>query len=122
VAGARHRGTPAREAAEHEGMEHEAAEQGAREAAAREGGDAAPSREGGRPEAPPCRAEQGGRTVGLPEGLEGKVGWWSRPAAQHCGMGGRRRTGGVGRVADAGGWQAVVGAGKAPRRPSGGRR
>jgi hypothetical protein len=148
VAGARHRGTPSREAAEHEGAEHGAAEQGARE-----GGAAAPSREGGRSETPPCRAEQGGRRrrhvklsreagpkrragreggrrcrhaepsreAGPPEGPEGTVGWWLRLATQHRDTGGQRRTGGVGRVADAGGRQAAAGAGKAPRRSSGGR-
>jgi hypothetical protein len=50
------------------------------------------------------------------------VGWWSRSTARHHDTRGRRWTGRVGRVADTGGRQAAVGAGKAPRRPSGGRR
>jgi hypothetical protein len=122
VAGARHRSTPAREAAEQPSTEAPSTEQRSREPGrqgpGREGGAAASSREGGRRR----RRAEPSREAGPPEGPEGRVGWWSRSTARHHDTEGWRRTGRVGRVADTSGRQAAVGAREAPRRPSGGRR
>jgi hypothetical protein len=86
VAGARHRGTPAREAAEQPSTEQrskEAGGQGGREVPPRRAG-----REGGRRH---HRAKPS-REAGPSEGPKGRVGWWSRPAARHHGTAGGSRS------------------------------
>jgi hypothetical protein len=99
------------------------AEQGGREA-----GDAAVPSRAGRPDR---RAEQRGREAGgaavpsragRPDRRRARTTGWAGSRGRQPGTGGRRQTGGVGRVVDVGGRQAAAGAGKAPRRPSGRRR